>query len=412
MINGSGGYGDATQDVLHLHSVRSCGATNAKDKINALARFLSPEMQACLMSLTHGLNHNTQEFYRDVAKFQLECHNMDVLGDAGLCQKSWDHHSMPSWVPDWTTGEWTHNLFFLNRRSITQSGKCLYQASGQSGAQVDFSEDGSLLRVKGKVIDEIDGIGQPPEFTISHDRNPHFRAVDPVENMRMVIALCGERRRHIDDCLRRAKAACQVRYRSSLFSAFYHTMFRGIIQEGKGSTASGPDRKATDTELAAHFEDFFQNMEELDHPQLLDAIREQQQILEEMKEGLKSGISDKRWSYLTERNTSLGHITKAIMGIPASHKVTNHIQDAFKGRLFFTTKDGYMGLGPCTDLTRTKTGDRICVVYGCCSPYVIRPMTSEGQDCYELVGETYVHGLMEGEALNMDEILEEKISLR
>ena len=189
-------------------------------------------------------------------------------------------------------------------------------------------------------------------------------------------------------------------------------MFRGIIQEGKGSTASGPDGKATDTELAAHFKDLFQNMEELDHPQLLDAIREQQQILEEINEGLKSGISDKRWSYLTERLTSLGHITKAIMGIPASHKVTNHIQDAFKGRLFFTTKDGYMGLGPCTDLARTKTGDRICVVYGCCSPYVIRPMTSEGQDCYELVGETYVHGLMEGEALNMVEILEEKISLR
>jgi hypothetical protein len=60
-------------------------------------------------------------------------------------------------------------------------------------------------------------------------------------------------------------------------------------------------------------------------------------------------------------------------------------------RLFMTTK-GYLGSAPIS----TKLGDKVCVLLGGATPFVVRP---EG-DCYKLVGECYVQGLMDGEVMH------------
>ena len=44
-----------------------------------------------------------------------------------------------------------------------------------------------------------------------------------------------------------------------------------------------------------------------------------------------------------------------------------------------------------------KPGDIICVLFGGKMPFCLRPWG----DCYLLVGECYVHGLMNGEAMKM-----------
>jgi hypothetical protein len=44
---------------------------------------------------------------------------------------------------------------------------------------------------------------------------------------------------------------------------------------------------------------------------------------------------------------------------------------------------------------------RICILYGCSVPVVLRPIRNS-ESCnefyYELIGECYVHGMMDGEA--------------
>lgn len=60
-------------------------------------------------------------------------------------------------------------------------------------------------------------------------------------------------------------------------------------------------------------------------------------------------------------------------------------------RKFFTTTGGLIGLGPRS----MQSGDRICILSGGRVPYVLR---KEGTH-HRLVGESYVHGLMEGQAL-------------
>lgn len=65
--------------------------------------------------------------------------------------------------------------------------------------------------------------------------------------------------------------------------------------------------------------------------------------------------------------------------------------NACKGRKLFFTESGNLGLGPMA----IQEGDILCVLFGGSVPYVLR---AEGE-FYRLVGECYVHDLMNGEAI-------------
>jgi hypothetical protein len=60
-------------------------------------------------------------------------------------------------------------------------------------------------------------------------------------------------------------------------------------------------------------------------------------------------------------------------------------------RKFFISKKGYMGIGP----ESICNGDIICVLLGCRVPVLLRSY----QDCYIFVGECFVWGIMDGEAI-------------
>jgi hypothetical protein len=58
-------------------------------------------------------------------------------------------------------------------------------------------------------------------------------------------------------------------------------------------------------------------------------------------------------------------------------------------RSFFRTSDGYIGMAPdCI-----QEGDRVCIIYGADVPFILRPVDNG----WLLIGESYCHGLMEGE---------------
>lgn len=58
----------------------------------------------------------------------------------------------------------------------------------------------------------------------------------------------------------------------------------------------------------------------------------------------------------------------------------------------FTTEKGYLGLGPST----AQLGDHVCIFATAGTPHILRAVNS-GSDSYRLIGEAYVHGLMDGE---------------
>jgi hypothetical protein len=80
---------------------------------------------------------------------------------------------------------------------------------------------------------------------------------------------------------------------------------------------------------------------------------------------------------------------------PIKENFLHRAKHVCPGRSFFTTLDGHWGLGPSIMLPE----DRCCVLYGARVAYVLRPWGEEG--VYKLVGEAYVLGMMEGQALDL-----------
>jgi hypothetical protein len=60
----------------------------------------------------------------------------------------------------------------------------------------------------------------------------------------------------------------------------------------------------------------------------------------------------------------------------------------------FISEQGYVGLVP----EHARPGDSICVIFGAIVPFVLRKVPGGG---LKLVGEAYVHGIMDGEAMEM-----------
>lgn len=84
-----------------------------------------------------------------------------------------------------------------------------------------------------------------------------------------------------------------------------------------------------------------------------------------------------------------------------------HISHATARRQFFVSREGFIGLGP----PDTKVGDKICVLAGGKMPFILRDLEegergknkSEPGTYCRLLGDAYVHGLMDGQAVKVVE---------
>lgn len=67
-------------------------------------------------------------------------------------------------------------------------------------------------------------------------------------------------------------------------------------------------------------------------------------------------------------------------------------------RRFFITESGHMGIAPLN----TQKGDVVAVLFGSTIPFVLRPVQNEEvRNRYQLLGECYVHGVMDGELVEI-----------
>ena len=131
--------------------------------------------------------------------------------------------------------------------------------------------------------------------------------------------------------------------------------WRALIGERKKGDFPGPEQYGT------HFESYLAHAKarQQEYTQSLDTRRLQD----------SSGITNPL-------------VKQATLGYVAPH------------RKFFTTTKDLIGLGPRS----MCTGDIICIMSGGRVPYVFR----EERDHHRLIGEAYVHGLMEGQAVDVN----------
>jgi hypothetical protein len=90
-------------------------------------------------------------------------------------------------------------------------------------------------------------------------------------------------------------------------------------------------------------------------------------------------------------------------------KVCNAFEAGMRRRRFAITKKGYIGAVP----EQAELGDQACVLFGCNVPVLLRKRADEAE--YAFVGESYLHGFMDVEAIALQgkgDLKEQKFILK
>ncbi|OAK93948.1 hypothetical protein IQ06DRAFT_298698 [Phaeosphaeriaceae sp. SRC1lsM3a] len=88
----------------------------------------------------------------------------------------------------------------------------------------------------------------------------------------------------------------------------------------------------------------------------------------------------------------LTKLTNAIIRSGDRHVFQATVSLICSWRCFFVTRKGHMGIGPL----RMREGDVIAILFGSTIPFVLRHVEGSA-DRYMLLGECYIHGIMDGE---------------
>lgn len=242
-----------------------------------------------------------------------------------------------SWVPDWSLPRFTTSLGYLGE------GHGVYAAAKDTKLQSKIRPDGSSLVVFGMLFDIISNIGALADPCVKDLNNCNSHTSQFVtRSMHLAIKHCQP-----------------YPSESGLFDAFWQTLVAGKDDSGKLKAPS---------DFAAIFALLIDSATG-SSPSMPDQPNFKRKLT---VENLKS-----RRPSLTYRQLQIA------------------FEAAVKGRRFGTTSKRYMGLLP----RGTKEGDEICIFSGGHIPFVVRRHASSS--LYQLVGECYVHGIMNGEAMQM-----------
>jgi Heterokaryon incompatibility protein (HET) len=119
-----------------------------------------------------------------------------------------------------------------------------------------------------------------------------------------------------------------------------------------------------------------------------------------------SGFEEIFREYLRVVNSSWEEMTKedGFQERSALFSRVKSVTGALYGRRFCSSGGGHFGVVDAD----AQVGDRLCVFYGGRMPYIIRPA---GLAEYTFVGVGYLHGFMDGEAVDREDLHEEEFSL-
>jgi hypothetical protein len=97
------------------------------------------------------------------------------------------------------------------------------------------------------------------------------------------------------------------------------------------------------------------------------------------------------------------------------HEFNCSVMNGICNRRFFISEKGYIGLAPAT----AAPGDKIAILFGGNVPYILRRNEHESSETSELtwtfLGDSYVHGIMDGEVIDSrerGEVMAELITLK
>ncbi|KAF1996530.1 HET-domain-containing protein [Amniculicola lignicola CBS 123094] len=263
-----------------------------------------------------------------------------------LCSVDHETPLKPSWVPDWSKARRTESLGYSTMiRHVYQAGRL---ASGTPIMDYRLEDERNTMILHGKLFDTIASIG-----CIS--TRPVLDIDAPTEKNRQWIS-------YID----MARSRNEYPTGETIWDAFWQTLVAG--KDGS-STAKAPS----------------------DYSEVLGLIVDESTGLFLTVPGQTCSPRRKK-GFFTLDNLRSRKPRETLEDARKSFRA------ALRNRRFAVTERGYFALVP----RGAKAGDAVCVFEGGYVPFIVR-LTGSGSD-YELVGESYVHGIMQGQAMSMSDI--------
>ncbi|KAE9365790.1 hypothetical protein N431DRAFT_562510 [Stipitochalara longipes BDJ] len=252
---------------------------------------------------------------------------------------------LPTWVPDFSQrATSTINSSLSSLRPVS--------ADGDSLAITSFNHMFSTLSVRGFVIDTVDGLTQ---------------------------VLCNKNSSH-GDTLQQSKSKLTADSPSEATKAIdeiTQTLIAGSI----------PPMTAPNKDILREIADRF--------------VQDYRQFASDPKsQGCTTSAHYSDWFYYNQDFTVFGKSIKQWASEYNSPTISKISSDNFfdyrsslhwYSRRLFTTGAGSVGLGG----NMCRPGDIICILLGCSTPLVLRPT----RDAIQLIGEAYLHGIMDGQAM-------------
>lgn len=372
---------DPPLEILNFFFKLKC--KDPRDRVyGALGMFANPP------SLDIDYGKSVSQVYLDFTHSMIsETQQLDILLYAGL--KSSSGTQRPSWVANLDAGEAAVDCTAI-------LGVRYYSTCADKAAILKFSEDLQVLSTTGISVDPIVSVHDQPSLFI-HTMNFLF-------------------------------SNFEVLYRPDVSNSTLEAFFR-LIQKDRNTTVYWRKMPESDHDEKKEFSDDQQRMATHDET-FVDCSRE---FILYMLLSISHGgfLDETRNPEINRLEQSPGSILHKIIGLKDNHlglagfltelfypdantrpliSFTSWEQDRFDmsnyfpsqiktlwGFSLFRTQGGYLGIGPKI-LDKSK-GDFVCVLLGCRVPVVLRPCANTRG--YYLVGDAYVQGLMDGEAVRM-----------
>ncbi|ERF72755.1 hypothetical protein EPUS_04808 [Endocarpon pusillum Z07020] len=339
-------------DLLLQH--RNCGASDSRDKVFALCG-LARDAGADGLDVQTDYRLDTAEVYRDLAiKILKQSADLALLSVPRPSTSS-NVAGLPSWVPDWSLS--SHSTSF---RARDFSGDYLFRSKASKDTIPDpkFSSDGRLLAMNGMVVDRIIKVGS------LHDADTESNYLTKIPKEQTIL----NEWEHVSG----ARSWSKYFTGESKLDVYWQTLVGGCPAQSY-------------EELRGQFHDF-------------DRTTKRFRMLHWV------GLQNYRKTYIAASYVMLtvsamsdgfrGRLTSPLTGGYATWGFAARMAMAVRRRRMMKTEKGFVGLAS----GEAVIGDSIVLFQGGHVPVILRWTGTR----WQLVGDAYVHGIMNGEAFNLD----------
>lgn len=357
--------------IYELHRARHLQASDPRDRVYAMLGHyaIRNSSNEQLKALKPDYTKAPEDVYIDVATRDLVGnstlltlasvqHNIlpskqTAVNSTSLNYSSVSPNKLPSWVPDWRVCQ----TYILSEPTSP------HHASGTLPASVRVDNPSKALFIKGILVDAVVACSQP----------------------------LGPREFHIDNL--EGLASIETIWREVCSQSDFDLAARYLPLCGYGSIGEGESGNSRCQKEIEEGSAVFAYLQTLSNACVAVAWQGGQPY---------DSVPTRKWlahgaKYLTCA-VQAGGVSKKLQDLAEGGdkaRWARAANNATRNRAFARTHDGYYVLGPKI----MEPGDVVCVLYGGNLPFYLRPWGSK----YLLVGECYVHGIMNGEMIEAAE---------